>query len=179
MSKRTVSIIITFLGTILLVPILLYSDTGEFLVNTYTLDRQTLPAIAMDNNGAFVITWVRMYQDEDNGGIFAQRFNNDGSKNGSEFQVNTYSDGDQEHPSVALDSNGYLAITWASENQYSSNSLSDIYIKHYLEAPPNSITLESLTLNNLYVNISFLSTLTLKSSIMFQTFLKYRISGVI
>jgi predicted nucleic acid-binding Zn-ribbon protein len=46
---------------------------GEFLVNTSTTNRQQSPAIAMDEDGDFVVAWQSGYgQDGSTDGIFAQ-----------------------------------------------------------------------------------------------------------
>ncbi len=48
---------------------------GEFLVNTATFDSQSYPAVAMDADGDFVITWMSSGQDGPGLGIYAQRYN--------------------------------------------------------------------------------------------------------
>jgi hypothetical protein len=48
----------------------------EFLVNTYTMNDQANPSIAMDSEGNFVIAWQSNIQDGFGYGIFTQRFNN-------------------------------------------------------------------------------------------------------
>jgi len=51
-----------------------------FLVNTYTADNQQNPSIAMDANGNFINTWYGAgLGDNDNGGIFAKRFDSNGN----------------------------------------------------------------------------------------------------
>jgi hypothetical protein len=88
----------------------------EFRVNTYTPGRQNAPAIAMDDEGNFVIVWTSNGQDGDLGGIFGQRFNAAGQPLGSEFRVNTHTTGNQYAPSVAMDSDGDFVVTWAGAN---------------------------------------------------------------
>ncbi|GAL85882.1 hypothetical protein MYP_3111 [Sporocytophaga myxococcoides] len=87
---------------------------AEFRVNTYTDNRQNYPVIAMDDNGNFVIVWTSSGQDGDMGGVFGQRFNSAGQALGSEFQINTYTTGNQYMPSVAMDSDGDFVVTWSS-----------------------------------------------------------------
>ncbi|WP_051312744.1 T9SS type A sorting domain-containing protein [Sporocytophaga myxococcoides] len=89
---------------------------AEFIVNTYTPGRQSNPAIAMDDNGNFVIVWTSSGQDGNSGGVFGQRFNAAGQAIGSEFQVNTTTTGNQYSSSVAMDSDGDFAVTWSSPN---------------------------------------------------------------
>ena len=53
---------------------------GEFLVNTTTAGGQTTPAIAMADDGSFVISWSSGGQDPDGStGIYAQKFDASGA----------------------------------------------------------------------------------------------------
>ena len=90
---------------------------GGFQVNTYTTGNQTNASVAMDAAGDFAIAWMSDLQDGNSGGIFAQRYNAAGVAQGGEFQVNTYTTGDQINPSVAMDAAGEFAITWQSDAQ--------------------------------------------------------------
>jgi len=75
---------------------------------------QYRPAIAVDPNLNFVITWL----DKRHGhwDIYAQRFSNDGTALGSNFKVNDdQGSEEQEHPSVSIDSCGNFVIIWADE----------------------------------------------------------------
>src|SRR5262249_28744698 len=59
----------------------------------------------------FVITWTSYGgQDGDLTGIFAQRYHPDGTPNGSEFQVNTHTTGDQYGPAAGMDMAGPFLI---------------------------------------------------------------------
>jgi len=90
---------------------------SEFQVNTYTTDDQGSPSVASLNNGQFVVTWTSDGQDGDLGGIYGQVFNTDGTKSGSEFQVNTYTNSFQYKPSIASLSNSKFIVTWQSYDQ--------------------------------------------------------------
>jgi len=99
-----------------------YNATGatqgiEFKVNTYTTSEQTLPCMAMDATGDFVIAWQSLGQDGANYGIYAQRYNAAGAAQGIEFLVNTYTTNNQYFPSVAMDAAGDFVIAWTSTNQ--------------------------------------------------------------
>lgn len=98
-----------------------FSTTGaalsnEILVNTNTANGQILPAVAMDSAGNYVVAWQ-----SDSGGsgkaIFAQRFDLNDIKLGSEFRVNTYDSNDQTEPAIAMAPDGRFVITWTSNNQ--------------------------------------------------------------
>lgn len=86
----------------------------EFQVNTVTTDTQTSPAICGSADGRFVAVWddgeqVRI-------GIFAQRYASEGTPVGSEFQVNTHTEGQLQFPSVCCDVSGNFAVTWQQED---------------------------------------------------------------
>ena len=100
-------------------------DSGEFRVNQFRNDNQTAPVVGMDANGNFVIAWASDGQDGDGTGIYAQRYEANGNRIGTEFRVNTSTDFDQRDPAIAMDQNGRFVITWASQ---ASTNLSDIDI---------------------------------------------------
>ena len=108
---------------------LLLSST-QFQVNTFTTGDQKNPKIASDTNGDFVVVWQSNNQDGDDYGIFAQRYNSLGAAQGGEFQVNTFTTGRQENPTVAMDSAGDFVIAWDSYGQDSSTSYG-IYAQRY------------------------------------------------
>jgi len=112
----------------------MYDSSGntvgsEFQVNTYTSNHQSVPSVAMDSNGNFVIAWSSLYQDGSDRGVYAQRYDSSGNPVGSEFQVNTYTTGDQDYHSVAMDSNGNFVIAWSS--LYQDGSANGIYAQRY------------------------------------------------
>jgi hypothetical protein len=90
---------------------------AEFLVNTYTFNSQHMPDVAMRPTGEFIVTWQSSGQDGSSDGIYAQRYNADGTANGGEFQVNTYTSGAQREAHVAVDDDGDFAVTWRSAGQ--------------------------------------------------------------
>ena len=89
---------------------------SEFQVNTFTTDQQFFSTVAMDADGDFVVTWTSGGQD-DGYGIYAQRFNAAGVAQGSEFQVNTFTPGNQRFSTVAMDTDGDFVVTWSSRGQ--------------------------------------------------------------
>ncbi len=95
-----------------------YPLNSEFKVNTYTKYDQRNPSIAMDNDGDFVVSWASSRQENgqtSDSGIYAQRYNNIGLPQGSEFHVNTYTTGNQYSNSLAMDNNGNFVITWLNQ----------------------------------------------------------------
>jgi len=73
------------------------------------------PAIAVDPNLNFVVTWL----DRRNGfewDVYAQRFSNDGTPLGSNFKVNEEpGNEEQEDATVSIDSIGNFVIVWTDE----------------------------------------------------------------
>ena len=96
---------------------------AEFRVNTTQTRDQTAPAIAMDANGNFVVTWVSDRQDGSGKGVFAQRFDAMKQPIGDEFRVNTSTDGDQDAPAVAMDINGNFVVVWESQGKADRNAV--------------------------------------------------------
>jgi len=90
---------------------------GEFQVNSYTTSDQYNAFVASDANGNFVVVWQSEGQDGSSTGLFAQRFDASGLREGAEFRVNTYTTGVQFAPAVASDANGNFVMVWASQLQ--------------------------------------------------------------
>ena len=84
---------------------------GEFVVNSYTTTHQRAPRAAFDGTGNFVVVW-RSFRDAGTSGIFARLFDPAGQPRGPEFQINTYTPGEQYGPEVAFDSSGSFQVVW-------------------------------------------------------------------
>ncbi|MDP3859709.1 MAG: hypothetical protein Q8Q73_18270, partial [Stagnimonas sp.] len=91
---------------------------AEFRVNTYTANNQVSPAIAMDAEGDFVVSWQSQFQDGSGFGIYAQRYNAAGTPQGSEFRVNTTTVNSQISPAIAMDADGDFVVSWQSGQIY-------------------------------------------------------------
>jgi hypothetical protein len=90
---------------------------GEFQVNTYTNSTQNGPSITALNDGGFVATWKSWDQDGSGDGIYGQRYDSAGAKAGAEFQVNTYTSGNQSFQSITGLNDGGFVVTWDSDGQ--------------------------------------------------------------
>ena len=90
---------------------------SEFQVNTFTINSQSNSSVAALEDGGFVVTWSSSGQDGSGDGIYAQRYDSAGVAVGSEFQVNTFTTGDQRYSSVAALEDGGFVVTWSSINQ--------------------------------------------------------------
>ncbi|WP_109830041.1 putative Ig domain-containing protein [Reichenbachiella versicolor] len=114
-----------------------YNSAGEaqgekFLVNAYTTGDQKTPAIAMDDDGDFVIAWSGKGEDAGGGiDLIAQRFDASGNKVGSEFFVNSNIGYSQycKNPSIAMDGEGDFVIAW--EDSYADASGYGIEARRY------------------------------------------------
>ncbi|MHB1033894.1 MAG: trypsin-like serine protease [Pirellulales bacterium] len=102
---------------------------GEFRVNTATGERQRDPAVAMDSDGDFVVTWTSFGQDGSGYGIYAQRFNAAGGAAGGEFRVNTTTANWQRQPDVGMDAAGNFYIAWTAYGQ--DGDLDGIFARLY------------------------------------------------
>ena len=88
---------------------------GEFQVNTNPPTYLgTPPTVATAPTGQFVVAWQSHIHDGSAFGVFAQRYDAAGNTVGGEFQVNTYTTGDQTGPVAAVDAAGNLVIVWFS-----------------------------------------------------------------
>jgi hypothetical protein len=112
-----------------------YHDDGsrrgnEFRATTATLDRQERPVVAHDGN-EFVVAWASYGQDGDGFGVFARRFDKDGTPIGAPFLVNTYTTGYQKVTSVAKDrtagSRGAFVVVWTDYAQDYGNVMARRY----------------------------------------------------
>lgn len=93
---------------------------AEFQVNTYTPDTDDYPGVAVLPDGSFVVVWVDYEPYGRN--IRGRKFHADGSPQGGEFQVNTFS---SYHyvPEVSADAN-HLTVVWGSLD---SNGTDDLW----------------------------------------------------
>jgi len=87
---------------------------AEFQVNSYIKGDQINPAVSGLTDGNFIVCWQSFGQDGSYDGIFAQLFDNNGAKIGIEFQVNSYTLGDQYYPFVCSLSNVGFIVCWMS-----------------------------------------------------------------
>ena len=100
---------------------------GEFQVNLYTTSTQETPDVAMDAQGNFVVVWSSdgsSGTDTDGYGIQAQRYDASGTLAGGEFQVNSYTTGEQYGSGIALDSQGNFVVVWHSRGSYGTDTSS-------------------------------------------------------
>jgi hypothetical protein len=98
---------------------------AEFQVNAYTTGNQSIPAVAADADGNFVVVWESIGQDGNFSGVFGQRYTSAGATAGAEFQANTYTTDFQGDPAVTVDADGDFVVVWGSyEDGLSYNGIS-------------------------------------------------------
>ncbi len=101
---------------------------GETLVNTYTTNEQSQPAITSLSNGGYVIVWRSNGQDGNQFGIYAQKFDAASNKVGNEFLVNQYIPSSQVTPKVKELTDGSLLFTWSG---YGSTDTGGVYARRF------------------------------------------------
>lgn len=89
----------------------------ETRVNTWTTNNQLSPSIAALADGSYIVAWTSDRQDGSGNGIYAQRFDSNGTPIDSEFRVNATTLGHQANAQVAALSEGGFVITWVSDRQ--------------------------------------------------------------
>jgi hypothetical protein len=128
---------------------------GQFLINaSSTSSNQEAPAVAAFESGGFVVTWESSASlanggDGSGDGVYAQRFNNDGTTNGGMFRVNTATANSQYESDVAAHADGSFVVSWRSEAQDGSGA--GVYFQRYdaagialgAETRANTITISS------------------------------------
>jgi hypothetical protein len=99
---------------------------GEFQVNTYTTGPQSYPALAMDDQGDFILVWESDYSTgtDNSHSVQARLFAAAGTPLGPEFQVNTYTFGRQAHPAVAMTGPSIFVVVWSSYGSSGSDTTS-------------------------------------------------------
>jgi hypothetical protein len=104
---------------------------GELQVNSFTTGNQQDPAVAVGDDGSFVVVWDgAAVQDGDQRGIFGRRFDSAANPVGDEFQVNAIGTGDQNDPVVAKFSDGGFVVVWEDE-QMGTGTLEDLIARRF------------------------------------------------
>src|SRR4051812_11701803 len=106
---------------------------GEFRVNTTTVSDERNPAVAMDAEGDFVITWSLGDNVGRDFGIYAQRYDSAGGRVGGEVRVDGRAGSSGlliSNPSIAMDLEGDYVIAWQTGDVYFILGF-DVYAKRY------------------------------------------------
>jgi hypothetical protein len=109
----------------------------EFRINTYTTDFQRFPSVAGNANGEFVVVWESepqqggVGQDGSDAGIFGQRYAADGSPEGAEFQLNSYTTDRQTLPDVVVADDGSFLVVWEGRMPLSTVGADEVSLRRY------------------------------------------------
>ncbi len=90
------------------------------------------PAVAALGDDGFVVVWESAGQDGSGLGVYAQRFDKAGRRQGVETQVHVSAGGDQWQPAVASLGDGGFAVAWASRHEPASGL--DVYMRRFTKA---------------------------------------------
>lgn len=100
---------------------------SEFQVNTLYAGFVDLPRVAMAGDGRFVVVWHDTGGDDsldgDSYSVRGQRFQADGTPVGSEMAINSYTNGVQGWPSVAMRDDGSFVVVWVGEGTHDGNGV--------------------------------------------------------
>ncbi|MET0620047.1 MAG: hypothetical protein ABW056_07200 [Thermoanaerobaculia bacterium] len=112
----------------------------EFMVNTDTERYHTQPDVAMFPGGSFVVVWTSENtggngQDGDGTGVFGRIYDFEGNPSGGEFQVNTYTTGDQTAPAVSASPFGAFVVVWQSAGQ--DGAVAGIHGQYFSSGAPS------------------------------------------
>ncbi len=97
----------------------------QFQINSDTVGHQFQPSVGVDAEGDFVAVWQSTsYSGPDTSfrGIVGQRYNANGTRVGVQFQVNSYTTGEQINTKVASGPDGDFVVVWQSYGSFSSDS---------------------------------------------------------
>src|SRR5207247_7525789 len=60
----------------------------EIIADSAVIDEQSMPSVAMSQSGDWIITWQSANQDGSGWGIYGQRYDRTGTRQGTEVQIN-------------------------------------------------------------------------------------------
>lgn len=88
-------------------------NSDEFQVSDFVTSAVEMPSTGTFSNGNFVITWSSFNPINNSWGVYAQRYDTDGARLGSELLVNLYSASDVYYDiNVGVFKNDGFVITW-------------------------------------------------------------------
>ena len=135
---------------------------GEFLVNTTTLSLQFNPDVTALADGKFVVVWKDFSSlggDASPTSIKAQVFNANGTHFGTEFLVNTTTNGGQSTPQIAALADGRFVVTWTDSGENPGDTSDDAVRGQIFDARTAAINLTGTALADGYVGTRFADTM--------------------
>jgi hypothetical protein len=102
---------------------------SPFRVNATGAGDQERPQVALLSSGGAVFVWQGGVRDSQR--IYARFLSAGGTwlTLASDVLVNTFTNNFQVNPAVATLANGNVVVTWGSYNQFSANSMQDVYAR--------------------------------------------------
>ncbi|MBX3415675.1 MAG: putative Ig domain-containing protein [Pirellulales bacterium] len=91
--------------------------TGDFVVNSATTGNQQAPAVAMADDGRFVVAYQSSVGDGSGLGVYTRLYQANGNAVAGAVLVNQTTTGNQFAPAVAMDSTGRFVVSWTSAGQ--------------------------------------------------------------
>ncbi len=131
---------------------------AEFLVNTTTTSYQYDPWVTALPDGRFVVVWKDNSAtggDASNSAVRGQVFNIDGSKAGSEFLVNTTTNGYQDYPTVTALADGRFVVAWRDGSLSPDDPSGDAVRGQIFDPRETAVTLNGSLLADDYVGTRF------------------------
>lgn len=101
------------------------ATSSELLVNTNTYDNEDVD-VAIDSNGDFIVAW-EITENYSTYNVFIRKFNNIGTAQSGEIQVNDTTTDDQDDVRIAMDSDGNFIVVW--ESDYQDGDENGVYYK--------------------------------------------------
>lgn len=107
------------------------SKTGQVFEIAANSNKSSFPSTSVDMNdsGSYVVAWTGL--DNDETGVFVQRYSSNGNTIGSVIQANTYTTGDQSNPDISIANDGSFIVTWQSYDQEGAGQDFGIYAQRF------------------------------------------------
>jgi hypothetical protein len=118
--------------------------TEAFEVNDSSFSSITVPSVAMNKAGDFVIVWDGDPNRASDDDVFGRRYDPNGTPKGESFRVNAVRDGTQQLPRVGINDANEFVVVWQSEAP-DANTATDVFAQRF-DAAGNSVG-EPLQLN--------------------------------
>ena len=96
---------------------------GDFAVNTYVSDFQSSASAVFLGPARSLVSWQSRGQDGSGWGIYAQRYDANGAREGAEFRVNSTTAGNQYRPQAAADRTGNFVVVWDGDGDGSDRGV--------------------------------------------------------
>ncbi len=110
----------------------LNSPAGPETTVADTLGSESNADVAVANSGDFVVVWESDDSSGNGNDIFFQRYNVDGTEQGSTTRVNTTLTGDQNAPAIAIKSDGGFVVVWDGNGDQAGQSDSEgVFLQQY------------------------------------------------